>query len=212
MSGPYDPSKSYLLGGAALNRMIEEIKTNRLLPSSEYQREILPGVGTRLKDIRSAAALSLWGLDIVDGESASVKLTNPGTIIKLQSDLTGALSVTGIGSTFTPSAGQTLHFKFTGIEDSLACSLLCAGDWDGHPAPYEISGSGSGAEYEAYYYPLWEFLDAPGHGTIPIAAGVHARKLVNETHFLAETTVHQSSTNIPLDVPVLVQYHRALAA
>jgi hypothetical protein len=155
--------------------------------------------------------LQPWDIEVVDAAAGSIKISC-GTIIKTASDLTGQITITEAGTTFTPTAGQVARLKLAGTFDAPTATLEVAGDWTDYPAAYETTSSAATAALAAYFYPLWEFVSTPDADTIPIKSGVHARKLVGSHHFLRNSAAYHEAGNKPFAVPFLVPYHRALTA
>jgi hypothetical protein len=150
-----------------------------------------------------------WAIDVVNAETGSIKI-ECGTIIKDASDLTGKLDITDEDEVFFPSVGDIARLKLDGPFDDPVATLEVSGDWIDYPAAYDTEGSEDTAEFSAYYYPLWEFVEEKADDTVTIKKDLYARRLVGDYHFLRNAAAYHQDGNKPYAVPFLVPYHRAL--
>lgn len=152
-----------------------------------------------------------WDLIVIDAEAGTVKV-GPGTIIRDDSNLTVALTIANADDTFTIAAGQTIRIKMTGPFDTPVATMESGGPWTDHPAAIETTGSGDTAAFASYFYPLWEFVGEAGSGTIPIKAGLYARRLAPQSNFLRTASTYHKAGDKPFARPLLLPYHGKLSS
>jgi hypothetical protein len=153
---------------------------------------------------------AIWDLEIVNAAAGTVKV-NCGTIIRDVTSLTTQLTIAAAASNHTAVASQTLRLKITGAWTDPVCTLEAGAAWTGHPSAVQSSGSGATAAFEAYYYPLWEFVATAASDTVFINDNLHARKLVASTHLIRTAAGYHKTDDRPFAIPVLQPYHRALS-
>jgi hypothetical protein len=154
---------------------------------------------------------TIWTLNVISPDEMEVSV-NCGTIIEDVNDLTSHVAVVDCGETFNVAEGDMLWLKLeynTGT--AVTTVTLESGDtWGGYPKCFESTGSGGTAEWVATYYPLYKFLAESTSETSPVTEGLHALKLVGETHFAIANVIYQNATDRPVSGITLVPYHRAI--
>lgn len=105
---------------------------------------------------------SLWGLEILDPEAGTVRISNPGLLKRTSAlDNSGLITIGSIGSTFTAAAGKALVLK---IEPDLTVTLELVGtnttDWPAWPYPLETEESSPAGLWVMtnYRFTLWDFV------------------------------------------------------
>lgn len=157
----------------------------------------------------STSFQSPWDLTIEDAETGQVSV-NLGTIIKDADDLTEAFVIVGGGATLAPSASNKwIYLKCENLA-SPSVTLVCGGDWTGHPSAVEVSGTGPSAEYAAYCYPLFHFRSTAATGYTAINESLFYRKVGASSHFILTHHNRQSDSDRPITSHLLMPYHEAL--
>jgi hypothetical protein len=154
---------------------------------------------------------SVWTLNVINAETMEVSV-NCGTVIEDVVDLTAHVAIVDGSETFTVAAGDMLWLKleYNSLTFVTTVTLESGDTWGGYPKCFESTGSGGTAEWVATYYPLYKFLATATSETSPVAEGLHALKLVGDTHFAIANVIYQNSTNRPISGITLVPYHRAI--
>ncbi len=156
---------------------------------------------------------SIWTLNVIDAGENQVAL-NLGTVIKDVSDLTDHAVIVDGSENFNVVATDMIWLKveYSAEEEDLIITLESGDTWTGYPKAFELTGSGSTAEWVATRYVLYKFLAEPTAETIPISEGLHALKCIGDNHLAAIVTNFKTKGND--DKPVtgftLIPYHRAI--
>lgn len=155
----------------------------------------------------------LWDLKIVDADAGTVEIIRPGTIIKDFANLSVALPVTDADNTWTVTAGHKIWITLTGPADTPVATMESGSTWTDSPAPVETTGSAGTAAFAATRYVLWEFVSEAedGGSDIQIKAGLFARPIGENTHFLRGGTTYHQAGNRPFWVHFLMPYHRVIS-
>lgn len=154
---------------------------------------------------------SIWTLNVVDSDTMEVSV-NCGTIIEDVSDLSAHVAITNASGTFNVAVGDMIWLKLEFNTGTLVTTVTLESDdtWDDYPKCFETTGTEGTAEWVATYYPLYKFLAESTSATTPVASGLHALKLVADTHFAIANVIFQSGADRPVSGITLVPYHRAI--
>lgn len=126
----------------------------------------------------------LWDLELVSADTASVRVIFPGQVRKTTAlDASGLVAVSGIGGTFTASAGKLLVLRYL---PSLATTLELIPVWDGWPMPIDTEETSGGLWVMAKgYFPLWEFVaSSDDPDAIAITDTLHAERRAPDAHLI----------------------------
>lgn len=154
------------------------------------------------------AGSTIWNLDVTNAENNEVMI-NVGTIIKDVADLTDAATIVDGGTAFNVAATDLAWLKVE-TPASPIVTLEHGSPWTSYPKAFSVTGSGGTAEFEAFYYPLYAFVDTSTDETTPISEGIHALRLIGNHHLAIINSIFQSGADRPIQGLSLIPYHRVL--
>jgi hypothetical protein len=178
-----------MVTGRVLNGLIRDIATRRVIPGAGIRYREIPGEGTQIWTTPVAGVTPLWDLQIVNPETKTVKITNPGLIKRTPAlDNSSLVSIAGLTGEFTAAAGKLLVVKFAA---DLTAQLLMVDEWDGWPEPYDTVETDDPGFWvlESYYYPLWDFrATSTDPAAVPVGDSLWAERRAHNDHLQMELT------------------------
>lgn len=199
--------------GAALNEMTFASGDGSRIFGRGGRFAVAAPAGKRTKGgvLVDTPSLPLGSWDLTSDGSASVTLTL-GTIIDVE-DLTAPLTIVDGGSAFSVAAGDYLWLKveYDSGTSTMTITLESGSSWPGHPKAYEITGSGSTAEWASTCYLLYKFTSTATSTSQAVGSGVYAERLIGPHDLATIVSNYQSGTDKPVTGFTLIPYHKSAA-
>lgn len=158
----FTPGKKYALDGETLQALFDAVATSQILPSDEYELEVTPKKGTRLKGVKaSGVEAKPWDLTRVGDNFTMPK---PGRIYTSYSDASSLLSIVDWDLEFALGAGKLAWLELTFDETLAPVVTLKAGDPPtGWPVTIEFSEPPAVPAVTKAFFELYEGIS----GTLP---------------------------------------------
>lgn len=196
------PGKKYALDGATLQVLFDAVAAGQILPSDEYDLEVIPKKGTRLTGLKGKGGGSprIWDVDIVDPEAGTIKLAVPGKVrVTDDVDATGLISIGSIGSTFAMAEGDYLVLEWDATASPSVCTLKVLNTWTGFPFPYATADSGDHKIFQKGYTPLW--VGKASEDVATPVPGLHVRLNTTTTLERLAPDAHFEVVNYLVEIP-----------
>jgi hypothetical protein len=147
-------------GKKQFNRLLKLIRKNRPLLTRPGMSQTDEGVDIGpFVEGGANATFQKWRLRTVDAELGTVSILNPGKIYTDDyADGSGEITITGISSEVTPTAGQYLLLTLTNTAGTITMAFSAADEWTEHPEIYKADTSGAEPVLEKVYLPLYKIV------------------------------------------------------
>ena len=210
------PSPQFASGNAAfaqaLNQVVEYARRHGINPGGRPGWNETPdGWMPPLFRGGSESVFLTWNLQVADPAAPSVKLL-PGTIIKDVANVTEGLDITDVENEFAVSAGDYMWLKleFDENTEQFIATVETGNSWPGHPRGYEITGTGSAAEWASTSYLLYAFTSTSTATSEAIGNGVFSERLIGDHHLAVIGTNYQSGTDKPTTGFTFIPFHKVV--
>lgn len=192
----FTPGKKYALDGATLQQLWDAVATSQILPSDEYELDVTPKKGTRLKDIKIDITRR-W--DLVPAADGKHTLHDPAIYAAYGS----ATAIEITNNPVTLAAGKWVVAQ---IDDLAAnpwtLTISMADEEDG--GDLEVYTFDGDAELAGVKLPLWHIIDEASPGAKKIGA-LYGVKFVSDSILtLASHHVVVPDRAISRDAPRLI--------